>query len=145
MQNNNFFWKEKTLTEFTEEEWELICDGCGCCCLHKLQDEDTGDLYYTHVACKLLDISTCQCIQYSERFQIVPGCLKVTAYDEEVFSYLPNTCSYKLLHDGYDLPAWHHLVSGSRKSIHEEGISVQEKVLSENNIDMDDLEEYVMD
>jgi uncharacterized cysteine cluster protein YcgN (CxxCxxCC family) len=118
------FW-EKPLAELNRAEWEALCDGCGKCCLHKLEDEVTGEIFPTNVACKLLDRSSCQCIQYKGRKKLVPDCVRLTPERLAKIDWLPATCAYKLRAEGKPLPEWHYLVSGDRESIHRAGMSVR--------------------
>ena len=138
------FWQHKSLSEMNESEWESLCDGCGKCCLHKLEDEDTGELFYTEVACRLLDLDTCRCTHYPERLSQVPECVSLHPGDVENFDWLPNSCAYRLVAEGKPLPQWHHLVTGSRSSIHEQHQSVKGRVLTENLVAEEDLEEHVV-
>jgi hypothetical protein len=138
------FWQSKTLTEMTQAEWESLCDGCAKCCLHKLQDEDSGDVYYTKVACRYLDLEQCRCRDYSRRQMQVPTCLCLKPEDIAEFHWLPSTCAYRLIAEGKPLPAWHHLVSGSHDTIHEQEISVRGKVLSEEHVHPDGLQEHIV-
>lgn len=139
------FWKTKTLTELTREEWESLCDGCARCCLHKLEDEDTGEIYVTNVVCRLLDLRTCRCSNYPERSRLNPECLQLTPDLLTQLRWMPHSCAYRLLAEGKDLPAWHHLVCGDREEVHRQGISVRGKVLSEREANMDALEDYIVD
>lgn len=126
------FWRTKALTELSEAEWEALCDGCGKCCLHKLEDEDTGEISYTNVACRLLNPGTCRCKDYDNRWDFVPDCVRLTPFAVADLSWLPSTCAYRLLSEGKDLPWWHPLVSGSPETVHQAGISVRNRVVSEN-------------
>jgi uncharacterized protein len=122
------FWRTKTLDEMSVPEWESLCDGCGRCCLVKLEDEDTGEIHFTDIGCKLLDGKTCRCIDYKRRHRLVPDCVKLTADVVRNLSWLPVTCAYRLVAKGEDLPDWHPLVSGSPDSVREAGISVSGRV-----------------
>lgn len=102
------FWRRKTLEQLSPQEWESLCDGCGLCCLQKLEDEDDNSVYYTRIACKLLDLDTCQCSDYPNRFAQVPDCIQLTPGKADQFKWLPSTCGYRLVSEGKDLPAWHH-------------------------------------
>lgn len=139
------FWKRKRLDELSRDEWESLCDGCARCCVHKLEDEDSGEIYYTAVACRLLDISTCRCTSYSDRTKHVPGCIPLTAKRVGEFQWLPHTCAYRLIAEGKDLEPWHPLISGSDQSVHEAGISVRGRVIPEEMVDLDDLEDFIAD
>jgi len=129
------FWEHKKLTELTSEEWESLCDGCGRCCLKKLQDETTGRLVYTDVACKLLDRERCRCTRYAQRTQLVPDCIEIKADDAQTFAWLPTTCAYRKLAEGKPLDWWHPLVSGDADSVHRAGISVRGRTLAEEDVD----------
>lgn len=126
------FWKRKSLGEMSPDEWEALCDGCALCCLQKLEDEQTGEVYFTDIACGLLDLDTCRCKNYGARARLVASCLVLAPDDPEAFRWLPGSCAYRLLGEGKDLPAWHPLVTGDAASVHEAGISVKGKAISEN-------------
>ncbi len=137
------FWRRKTLRHMTEAEWESLCDGCGKCCLNKLQDEDTGALAFTNVACDLLDPVSCRCRDYANRWDFVPDCVKLVPAMVHRLAWLPSTCAYRLLAEGHDLPDWHPLVSGDPESVHRAGVSVRGRVILER--EAGDLEDHVVD
>jgi uncharacterized cysteine cluster protein YcgN (CxxCxxCC family) len=132
---NDQFWKRKSLAEMSADEWESLCDGCGMCCMLKVQDEDTGDVFYTDVACRLFDIDTCRCTDYANRAKIVADCLVLTPDEKEAYEWLPDSCAYRRVANGQDLPGWHPLVTGRPESVHEAGISMQGKAVSEKDAD----------
>jgi uncharacterized cysteine cluster protein YcgN (CxxCxxCC family) len=139
------FWRTKTLEEMTRDEWESLCDGCGRCCLLKLQDEDTDEIYVTRVSCRLLDVKSCQCIDYSNRFDHVPDCVTIDAAKVRTLPWLPETCASRRVAEGHDLEWWHPLVSGSPDTVHEAGISVRGLARSEAKINENDLWRYIID
>ena len=138
------FWQTKTLAEMTRDEWESLCDGCGRCCLVKLEDDETDEVFFTDVACQLLDQKTCQCSQYSDRRSYVPDCIVLTPEVVAKIKWLPMTCAYRLVHEGEDLFAWHPLVSGDPTSVHSAGMSVRGCVVSETEVSEEDLEYHVI-
>lgn len=125
------FWRVKRLKEMTSEEWESLCDGCGRCCLHKLRDENTNELYFTNVACRLLDLGSCRCGDYARRQRRVPDCVSLTPEALKEIDWLPPTCAYRRLSEGKDLAWWHPLVSGDPDTVHAAGISVRGRAVSE--------------
>ncbi|MGE7367979.1 YcgN family cysteine cluster protein [Neorhizobium sp. NPDC001467] len=139
------FWKTKQLEELSPVEWESLCDGCGLCCLNKLEDWDTGAVAFTSVACRLLDGSTCRCRDYPNRQAIVPDCIQLTAQEVREIGWLPPTCGYRLVRDGEDLKWWHPLISGDRETVHVAGISARGRTVSETEVDVDDFEDYLVD
>lgn len=124
------FW-ERPLATLDKREWEALCDGCGQCCLHKVEDADTGDVYHTNVACKLLDLKTARCSSYADRRTHVPDCLRLTPRNTGSLEWLPETCAYRLRDAGEPLPEWHYLVSGDRDAVHRAGVSIVGRVVSE--------------
>lgn len=128
------FWRQKKLEEMTAEEWESLCDGCGRCCLIKLEDEDTGEIVHTRVACHLLNLRTCRCKSYAERFAKVPDCVSLSAEEARTLPWLPDTCAYRLVANGQDLAWWHPLVSGDPDTVHQAGISVRGFAVSEKRV-----------
>ncbi len=138
------FWKKKELHEMTREEWESLCDGCAKCCLHKLEDEDTGEVYYTDVYCQYLDHHNCSCGDYKNRTTLVPNCITLTPKNVFEHDWLPQTCAYKLLAEGKGLYDWHPLVSGNPESVHESSMSLRHRGISEEHVHPDDMEERVI-
>ncbi len=128
------FWEEKPLDRMSPAEWESLCDGCGKCCLHKLLDEDTGEIAFTNVACQLLDTQTARCTDYARRRIRVPDCKRLTARKAKEFTWLPRTCAYRLLAEGKPLPEWHHLVCGDPEAVHRAGISVRGRSVGEDTV-----------
>ncbi|MEO8669130.1 MAG: YcgN family cysteine cluster protein [Bauldia sp.] len=138
------FWRVRSLSEMSREEWESLCDGCGRCCLNKLEDWDTGEISFTNVACRLLDGESCRCRDYPNRKSIVPDCVQLTATAVPTLSWLPPTCAYRLVEEGRDLAWWHPLVSGDPDTVHAAGISVRGRTESEIGISDEQLEDYVV-
>ncbi|MCL6229355.1 YcgN family cysteine cluster protein [Bartonella bilalgolemii] len=122
------FWKSKKLEEMSITEWENLCDGCGCCCLHKLEDEDTGDIYATSVACRLLDKDTCQCKNYNHRKSIIPDCILLDIDTIKTARWLPESCAYRLVNEDKDLPWWHPLISKDFQTVHQTQCSAREQI-----------------
>ena len=140
------FWERIALTRMTSDEWEALCDGCGKCCLLKLEDEDTGEVHYTSVTCRLFDATTRRCGNYALRRKLVRGCVVLTPENlAETAPWMPASCAYRRLHDGHGLAAWHPLLSGRRESVEEAGIAVGGDLIPEYEVAEEDLEDYVMD
>ncbi len=139
------FWQTKTLAEMTRAEWESLCDGCGRCCLVKLEDEDTAEIHFTNVICKLFDEKTCRCTDYRNRHRKVPDCVKLTAKNVPKLDWLPHSCAYRRLNEGRGLAWWHPLVSGDPQTVVDAGISVMGKTLSEEHVAPEDLGNFLTD
>jgi uncharacterized cysteine cluster protein YcgN (CxxCxxCC family) len=140
------FWREKSLFEMSVDEWESVCDGCGKCCLQQLEDESSGELVFTDLACDLLDTKACRCTDYENRRIRVPDCMTLNKSNvAECAAFAPPSCAYRLLLQGEDLPSWHHLQSGHRNSIHAAGRSVAEKVINKSQVADEELEDHIVD
>ena len=137
------FWEDTPMQAMTPQQWESLCDGCGKCCLHKLEDEDSGDIYPTNVACRLLDRREGLCRDYKNRKRLVPDCVRLTPAKLETLDWLPATCAYRLVAAGEPLAEWHHLISGSRETVHTAGISTRGWTVSED--DAGELEYHIVD
>jgi len=137
------FWENKKLEELGDEEWEALCDGCGQCCLVKLEDEDTGQIAVTNVACGNLDLASCRCSCYRQRLDNVPGCIDIRHYGPVAYRWLPDTCSYRLLAEGKPLPKWHPLVTGHANSVHQAGHSVRHHAI-QKKIPDELLEDHII-
>ncbi|MFN3943580.1 MAG: YcgN family cysteine cluster protein [Allosphingosinicella sp.] len=136
------FW-EKPLNQLSRAEWEALCDGCGKCCLHKVEDDLSGEIHPTNIACRLLDRQSCRCSNYRARRALVPDCVRLTPDAVDRLAWLPSTCAYRLRSEGKPLPAWHYLVSGDPESVHRAGMSVRGWTVSED--DAGDLEHHLVD
>jgi uncharacterized cysteine cluster protein YcgN (CxxCxxCC family) len=140
------FWAEKPLERMTPREWEALCDGCGKCCMNKLEDDETGEVAFTRVACRLFDDSSCRCGQYEIRRQFVPECIQLTPETIADHAYwLPETCAYKLLWQGRDLYDWHPLISGTAETVHAAGVSMQGRSIPEFEVDEADWDDHVIE
>ena len=136
------FWKTKTLAEMSEAEWESLCDGCGKCCLAKLEDADTGEIHWTSIGCRLFDEQSCRCRDYENRQAKVSDCVRLTPQNAGALTWLPKSCAYRRLAEGRDLEWWHPLVSGDPATVHAAGISVRGR-LTGLETDMQDEEDYL--
>ena len=136
-------WWRKPLEELDREQWEALCDGCAKCCLHKLEDEDSGEVFYTKVRCRYLDEQSCSCSDYQRRSVLVPHCIALDS-DNADLSWLPSTCAYRLRSQGQELPSWHYLVSGERESVHEAGISIRGRSISDEYVHPDGYDEHII-
>jgi hypothetical protein len=137
------FWKTKKLEDMDRAEWESLCDGCGKCCLSKLEDEDTGEIVWTSVACRLFDAGNCTCRNYAQRNELVPDCVLLTPENVRTIPWLPKTCAYRLVAEGRDLPDWHPLKSGDVNSVHKSLISVRGKITAFED-DLNDTDDYLL-
>lgn len=138
------FWQRKKLNEMSQAEWESLCDGCGQCCLQKLEDEETGDVFNTELVCRFMNQDTCRCTVYPERLKKVPGCTVLTPETVADYPWLPATCAYRTLAEGRPLADWHPLRSGDPESVHRAGVSVQGRVISEDQVPEDDWQEHII-
>jgi uncharacterized cysteine cluster protein YcgN (CxxCxxCC family) len=140
------FWEKKPLTKMNQKEWEALCDGCGKCCLNKLEDEDSGEVALTRVACRLLDDATCLCAQYEIRHNFVPECIVLKPSNLDTHAYwMPQTCAYRLLWEGKTLPDWHPLLTGTADSVHDAGVSVKGWTVSEFDTPEEDWEDHIIE
>jgi uncharacterized protein len=138
------FWQEKSLDEMSPQEWESLCDGCGRCCLVKLEDEDDGTLYHTDVACRLFDAGSCRCKDYTNRAKQVPDCVTLTPHQVRTLRWLPPTCAYRMLSEGKDLAWWHPLISGTFDTVIDAGVSVQNRVHdTEENVTVSQMKQRI--
>lgn len=128
----------------TADEWEALCDGCALCCLHKLEDEDSGEVYYTRLACRQLDIGTGLCRNYPARLKLVADCVEVRLEDKEQFHWMPYSCAYRTLAEGRQLEDWHPLISGDAQSVHRAGISVRGRAIPEDGVPEQEWEEHIV-
>ena len=138
------FWEIKTLDEMTDEEWESLCDGCGLCCLNKLQDEETEEIVYTRVVCPYSDLETGRCTDYANRSVNVPTCVPLTRERVAEFDWLPDSCSYRLIYHGQSLPDWHPLVTGDTDSTRKRGYGITAIPVVVDAPDLD-YEDYLME
>ncbi|MGX5174306.1 YcgN family cysteine cluster protein [Aliikangiella sp. IMCC44653] len=138
------FWERIPLLELSETQWESICDSCCQCCAHKLQDEETEEIVKTNIVCQYLDTNQCRCTVYPDRHTYVPDCIKVTPENAAELDWMPDTCGYKLLANGEPLPKWHPLETGDPLSAKKQGAAICGKVISEADINLEDIEDYVV-
>jgi uncharacterized cysteine cluster protein YcgN (CxxCxxCC family) len=138
------FWERKSLAEMTAGEWESLCDGCAKCCLHKLEDEDSGEVFYTKIRCRYLLEDSCRCSDYEQRSVLVPHCVHLDQNNVRDFDWLPRTCAYRLLSNGDKLPEWHYLVSGDPEAVHRAGVSIRGRAISDEFVHPDGYDEHVI-
>ncbi len=139
------FWN-RPLSQLTPREWEALCDGCGKCCLNKLEDPDTAEIAFTRVACRLFDDATCRCAHYEERKRMVPECVVLGPRTiADIAYWMPTTCAYRLRHEGKPLPAWHPLISGDAESVHRAGISLRGRTVSERDVPEEHWEDFIIE
>ncbi len=138
------FWQTKTLEQMTPDEWESLCDGCGLCCLVKIEDADTGEVFNTSASCRQLDVETCRCHDYENRLTGVPMCIQLTLENLAQLDWLPETCAYKRLNMGQLLPSWHPLITKNKNSVHEAGFSAKWFAQSEEYVHPDQLIDFVI-
>ena len=138
------WWREKSLAQFSVTEWEALCDGCAKCCLHKLEDEDSGEVFYTKVRCRYLDEQTCRCTDYDNRSVLVPHCIRLRPDELQDLDWLPSTCAYRLCAAGQPLPDWHPLVSGDASTVHSAGISIRGRAISDEYVHPDGYDEHIV-
>ncbi|WP_423185897.1 YcgN family cysteine cluster protein [Alishewanella sp. d11] len=150
------FWQHKTLAEMNTEEWEALCDGCAKCCLNKFIDDDEEEgptailhqdeqVHYSNIACRYLNSHKCECTQYELRTVLVPDCIKLTKDNLKDIFFMPNSCAYRRLHEGRGLASWHPLLNGGKKSLmHKKQMSVRNKTISEDHVDMEKFEDYIV-
>ena len=138
------FWNTKQLNEMSSAEWESLCDGCGRCCLHKLEDINTGLYFYTNVACRLLDSETCRCSNYPQRRFLVSDCMLLSPADSDQYNWLPTSCAYRRIAEGKELEWWHPLVSGNPETVHEACVSVRGRIVKENAVSAEQLENHII-
>lgn len=140
------FWEKKRLTDLSKDEWEALCDGCGKCCMNKLEDEETGEVVLTRVSCRLFDDGSCRCSQYDIRHQFVPECIVMSPKTlPQNLYWMPETCAYKLLWNGNALPDWHPLLTGDPDSVHRAGVSMLGMTIPEFEVDEDDWEDHIIE
>lgn len=144
MTNKDRFWERIPLKQLNQSQWESICDGCCQCCAHKLQDEETDEIFKTNIVCRYLDVKEGRCTVYSERHEYVPDCIKVTPDNADKLKWMPETCGYRRLANGKPLPKWHPLETGNPDSTKLAGATVYKKVISEADINPDDIEDYIV-
>lgn len=138
------WWNDKPLSQLNPQEWEMLCDGCAKCCLHKLEDEQSEEIFYTKVRCQYLDEDACSCSDYANRSVLVPNCVQLTKSNVAEFQWLPSTCAYRLRAEGRPLPLWHPLETGSKQSVHDAKISIRGRAVSDEFVHPDGYDEHII-
>ncbi|MEP5765605.1 MAG: YcgN family cysteine cluster protein [Halieaceae bacterium] len=138
------FWETKSLAAMSRQEWESLCDGCAKCCLHKLEDADSGEVVYTKVRCRYLREDSCRCSDYQNRSVLVPNCIQLKPQELEQLHWLPSTCAYRLLAEGKPLYDWHPLLSGDPESVHAAGVSIRGRAISDEFVHPDGYDEHII-
>jgi uncharacterized cysteine cluster protein YcgN (CxxCxxCC family) len=138
------WWQDTPLAELNREQWEALCDGCAKCCLHKLEHEDSGEVFYTKVRCRYLDEQECRCTDYANRSVLVPNCIQLQVEAIDDLDWLPSTCAYRLRARGEPLPDWHYLVSGDRETVHSAGVSIRGRAVSDEFVHPDGYDEHIV-
>jgi len=139
------YWKQKTLAQMSDDEWESLCDGCGRCCVWKFEDADSGEILYTDIRCKLFDDDHCRCLDYQHRAQSVPDCMNIRQMEDKHFAWLPETCAYRLLHEGKPLFDWHPLISGNAASVRQASISLRHHTVCGEDFCEADIVRHIID
>jgi len=139
------FWQEKTLQQLSDEQWEALCDGCGRCCVWKFEDEDSKEILYTDIRCKLFDDNSCRCTNYTKRNTLVPDCMDIRQFSTQQYAWLPDTCAYRLRQAGKDLPDWHHLICGDKQAVHRTGASLQHQTVCGEHCTEEDIIHHIID
>ena len=142
---NEKIWEKRRLDGLSDKDWEALCDGCGHCCMAKFEDEDTGEILYTDVACRLFDDASCRCTDYPHRTQQIADCLNIRSFEHAQYKWLPESCAYRLLHEGKALFDWHPLISGYVESVFQAGISVRGKCIPENKVPENEIVDHIID
>lgn len=138
------FWETKRIDELTQREWESLCDGCGQCCLLKVEDEDTGDVFLTRLACRLLDVGRCRCKDYANRHEVMPDCITLGPENVDVIAWLPESCAYRRVAEGRGLAWWHPLVSGDPDTVHQAGVSVRDWAVGEDPARVANIQSFII-
>lgn len=138
------WWHDTPLNDLDDQQWEALCDGCAKCCLHKLEDEDSGEVFYTQVRCRYLEEDSCRCSDYPRRSILVPHCIRLERSNVAELDWLPSTCAYRLRSQGEPLPEWHYLVSGDKELVHSSGTSIRGRAISDEYVHPDGFDEHIV-